>query len=223
MTARRNRTKARLKQSPLVGLPDLEAVVRNVAPKATSVAIRKIGEQLKFAADLYRMEYLVREGDRLAKESANLSRGQLLRVADAASETILALRGLRPRALSAFTTSLGKLRGPLVKELGLALDASREALEQDRQRGSLEPDYALVVLAARVAELLRDELKVKASIYVPADLWAGKRGGGAYARVLAATLKVAGSPDILDLRRPMKAGIQLLKTAPTTKSDRRKR
>lgn len=223
MTANRNRTKARLKQSPLAGLSDLETVLRSVAPEATAATVRKIGEKLKFAADLYRMDFLVGEGDRLARESANISRGQLLRVTDAASETMLALRGLGPRALSAFTTSLGKLRGPLVKELGLALDASREALEQDRQRPGLEPDHAIVVLAARVAELLRDALKVKASNYVPVDLRAGKRRGGAYARVLAATLKVAGSPDILDLRRPMKAGLRLLETAPPTKSSRRKR
>jgi hypothetical protein len=134
-------------------------------------------------------------------------RRELKELATSTEATKKALNSLSPQALMMFCNAFDAPRGLALQQIAQLEQAALNSSMNAKELPNRVPDIARNILAGRVAIIL-DALGLPTSPTRDSDEnITGERGGAAYARLLRATLEMAGDSPPDDLLPLLKTGL----------------
>lgn len=194
-------------------LQALRILLEAIAPSAGEVARDAALASILEALEDYRQAFPIANGARRNQASASVDRKKLIQLRSLLVKTKIAVDNLPVGAMRAFCNSYGP-RGSLTQRLTRVEQDVDAALEELSTVPDKTTDNGLAMLALDVARVLVN-LGLRVTMTRDRGDITGTRGGAKYARVLRATLKVAGVPAPEDLLPIMKKGKQLHESMPS--------
>lgn len=184
----------------------LDALLGHGSP-VVDEAIRR----LLSAAEAYQMSRpIVDSKNRRSRTSLSDARAALAKLAKQLDSLLETYTNLPINAKVALAESSGGPTGKFANESRKFAAATAEALAALKAAPNKKPDEYRALLALDVALVFRDVLAITpAATRDMAATVTGERGGAGYARVLRATFKLAGVPQV-DLGPLIDRGLQLL-------------
>lgn len=198
------------RQADTAMLQGLLAAIPGVDPAHIPLAI----DRLMDAADAYlASKPIVDAQGRRSRPGISEARASVLGLHKSLAAVQAQLSALPLNAFTELVDAYDAPMGRLKAEVAQVFKATDEALKSLKAKPDKPPDHARNVLAYQVAVVFEEILKVKPMTTSTKQLTQNlstARGGADFARVLHATLNVAGVADC-DMGPLITAGIRLLK------------
>ena len=188
----------------------LDSLLATLAP-SNPIGRALAYERLAAVAEQYRASFPIRDSDgRLTRPSVAAGRAALAALNKHLAAALSTFETLPLDAREALATEAEFPLGALEAALKKFAPAAKSANAALSKRPNKPTDAECACLAMEVAVVFRDILDIAPkSTRISGSNVTGKRGGGAYAQVLKATLALAGRPTA-DLGPIIDRGLELL-------------